>query len=225
MNSKDAYAPRAPTAPTLAERHASEVAAGWDRLDSGRKLLAQHKARELDETEARSLAQMRAETERSLANQTVALRDAERAAELAAIERRNADMEAAREARNRQAQDIMACDAANARKHADRHAEVTALEKKNATEQALETRQARLMAEREARAAHADSRRAGISAAWATLRAASPIKAGIVALVLGCAAGFVIAEFNGATLEWSKATDVEPHLKLDTELSAFSLKR
>ena len=177
MNSKDAYAP------TLAERHASEVAAGWDRLDSGRKLLAQQKARELDENEARSLAQIRAETERSLANQAVALRDAERAAELAAIERRNTDMEAAREARNREAQDIMARDAASARKDADREAEIAALERKNATELALATRQTRLKAEREAHVVHTDSRRARFSAAWATLRAISPIKAGIVALV------------------------------------------
>ncbi len=213
MNSKDAYAP------TLAERHASEVAAGWDRLDTGRKLLAQHKARELDETEARSLAQIRAETERSLANQSVALRDAERAAELAAIERRNADMEAAREARNRQAQDIMARDAASARKVADHQAEVAALEKKNATEQALTTRQARLQAEREARVVHAASRRARFSAAWATLRAASPIKAGILALLLGCVGGFMIAELNGAPLYWSNTADVEPQLKLETELS------
>lgn len=218
MNSKDAYAA------TLAERHASEVAAGWDRLDSGRKLLAQHKARELDETEARSLAQMRAETERCLANQAVALRDAERAAELAAIERRNADMEAAREARNREAQDIMARDAGSARKVADHQAKVAALEKKNATEQALTTRQARLQAEREARVTHADSRRARFSAARATLRAASPIKAGIVALLLGCVGGFMIAELNGVPLHWS-AADAEPRLKLDMELSAFSLKR
>lgn len=107
------------------------------RLDSGRKLLAQYKARELDETEARSLAQMRAETERSLASQAVALRDAERAAELAAIERRNTDMEAAREARNREAQDIMAGDAASARKVADHQAEASAREKKSATDVAL----------------------------------------------------------------------------------------
>ena len=214
MNSKDAYAT------TLAERHASEVAAGWDRLDSGRKLLAQHKARELDETEARSLAQMRAETERSLANQAVALRDAERAAELAAIERRNTDMEGVREARNREAQDIMARDAANARKDAARQAEGAALEKMNATEQALATRQARLQAERETRAAHTSSRRARFGEAWATLRAASPIKVGIVALMLGCAGGFVIAELNGGTLHWSGTTDVEPRLKLEMELSA-----
>ena len=213
MSTKSAYAA------TLAERYASEVAAGWDRLDSGRKLLAQHKARELDETEVRSLAQMRAETERSLANQAVALRDAERAAELAAIERRNADMEALREARNREAQDIMAGAAASARKVADHQAEVAAQEKKSATDLALTARQARLQAEREMRVARAGNRRARFSAAWATLRAASPIKVGIVALALGCAIGFVIAEFNGATLEWSKATDVEPHLKLETELS------
>lgn len=173
----------------------------------------------------RSLAQMRAETERSLANQAVALRDAERAAELAAIERRNTDMEAAREARNREAQDIMAGDAASARKVADHQAEASAQEKKSATDLALTARQARLQAEREMHVAHTGSRRARFSATWATLRAASPIKVGIVALMLGCVGGLVIAELNGATLRWSNGVDVEPRQKLDTELSAFSLKR
>lgn len=205
-------------APTLAERHAAEVSAGWDRLNNGRKLLAEQKARELDETEARSLAQIRAETERTLANQAIALKDAERAAELAAIERRAADLEAAREVRNREAQDIVARDAADARRAADRQAEAAALEKKSAAELALAARRSRLAAEREAHAARAGSRRARIGAAWAKLRAMSPIRAGIAALALGCATGFAIAELDGATPRWSNATDAEARLKLETEL-------
>ena len=43
--------------------------------------------------------------------------------------------------------------------------------------------------------------------------------------MLGCVGGLVIAELNGATLRWSNGVDVEPRLKLEMELSAFSLKR
>jgi uncharacterized membrane protein len=201
----------------LAERHAAKVSADWERLSASREKLEQHKARELAETEARSLVQIKAETERTLANQLQAVRDAERAAELATIERRMADLEATKEAERRTTLDHEAALAAQARRDADHGAQESAEKRKAATEQAAAARLTRLQAEREALAARGKSRRARLGAAWARFRAASPVTVGIVALAIGCAAGYLVRYMEHSAPIHTEQT-AEPQLRLEMEL-------
>ena len=118
-----------PRDPSPAEQRAAAETAARARLDTGREALEKIRARELVEAEAHALAQIRIQTERSLAHQAEALRDAERKAEMAAIERRTADLDAIKEAQRRTALDEEARSAAEARRIAAGQAEQAAREK------------------------------------------------------------------------------------------------
>jgi hypothetical protein len=98
-----------------AEQRAAAENAALARLDAGREQLEEIKTRHLVEAEALALARMRIQTERSLANQAEALRDAERKAETAAIERRSADLDASKEAQRRSVLETEACKAVKRR--------------------------------------------------------------------------------------------------------------
>ena len=201
----------------LAESRAADVNAGRQRLDAGRETLERYRASELAEAEALALARIKADTERALSHQAQALLNAERAAELVAIERRSTDLEAAREAQRREVLEQEAESAAVARAKADRCAELAAQEKNSALSSAREARLARLKTEREALAARRGSRRARIALAWVMIRCASPIVVGLLGLLLGIGGGWLVAELRGNTQALS-AIDEAP-LKMDTELS------
>jgi colicin import membrane protein len=206
--------------PTLAERHAAEVAARRERIDADRQRLGQVKAQELADSEAYALAQIRIRTEREAAHQADVLRDAERKAELAAIERRAADLDASKEARRRNEADQAARQAQEARSKADRAAEAAALEKKQALEQAAAALAARRQAEREAAAARRDARGARLAAFWMTLRHTSAATAAVVALLLGLAGGYGWAWRNAPRAAAMVSTGgEEAPLKLEIRLS------
>ena len=99
----------------LASQRADDVSAGRQQIDARRETIQRYNANALAETEALALARIKADTERALAHQTQVLRDAERAAELAAIERRSADLDAIKVAQRRQTLDVEAAAAAAAR--------------------------------------------------------------------------------------------------------------
>ncbi len=202
----------------LASQRADDVSAGRQQIDARRETIQRYNANALAETEALALARIKADTERALAHQTQVLRDAERAAELAAIERRSADLDAIKVAQRRQTLDVEAAAAAAARSAADKLTEQTALEKKSALAAAQESHLARLAAERDALVARRNSRLARARLAWLGLRCTSPILAGLIALLIGTGAGWLIAEWRGNSQHFA-AIDVTP-LKLDTELSA-----
>ena len=207
----------------LASQRASDVASGRLQFDARRETIERYRTNELAEAEALALARIKADTERALAHQAQVLLDAERAAELKAIGRRSADLDAIKEAQRRQVLDKEAAAAATARSAADSLAEQTAQEKKSVLASAREVRLARLKAEREALAARRGSRRTRISLAWIALRSTSPIVVGLVTLLLGIGCGWLAAEFHGAARLFV-AVDGAP-LKLDTELSAPPARR
>ena len=169
----------------MAESHAAEVADGWQRLEAGRARLVQLKNSELAEAEARSLALIRADTERALAHQAQTLRDAEKSAELVSIERRNADLDATREAEQRTALEEAAREAAELRRQADEAASVVNTARMHASERALAARQERLAAENEALAARRQLRSARLLRLWAAMRAMHPLVAAGAALLFG----------------------------------------
>ena len=211
----------------LAERRAADVSIGRQQLEARRGTLERYRANELAEAEALALARIKADTERALAHQSQALRDAERAAELVTIERRSTDLEATREAQNRHVADGEAALAMAARAEADRLAQQAASEKKLALLVAHEAHQAKLSAEREALAANRDQRRARIALAWVTLRSASPVMVGLVALLLGLGGGWLIAEPGGELRSGNPqfVSGDEAPLSLATELSAPPARR
>jgi hypothetical protein len=176
------------------------------------------------EAEALALARIKADTERSLANQAQALRDAEKAAELVAIERRSTDLEAAREMQRRQALDLEAQLAADARSIADQLAAAAANEKAQVFEKASAARQQRLQAEKAAFASRRASRRARIGMAWAAFRGSSPVIVGFVALALGLGAGILSHDIGGVRQGQDSATAEVADLKLDTELASVPSK-
>jgi len=208
----------------LSERRAAEVSAGWQQLDVGRGVIDRHRANEVAEAETLALARIKADTERSLANQAQALRDAEKAAELVAIERRSTDLEAARELRRRQALDIEAQLAADARSLADQLAAAAANEKAQVFEKASAARQQRLQAEKAAFASRRASRRARIGMAWAAFRGSSPIIVGFVAVGLGLGVGILSHDIVGVRQGQVSATVEAAVLKLDTELASVPSK-
>jgi hypothetical protein len=169
----------------MAETHATEVSDGWQRLEAGRARLVQLKDNELAEAEARSLALIRADTERALAHQAQTLRDAEKAAERASIERRNADLDATRAAELRTSLEEAARAAADERRRADEAATVANTTRMQASKRALAERQARLAAETEALAARRQLRLARLLRLWVSMRAMHPLVAAATALLLG----------------------------------------
>lgn len=200
----------------LASQRADDVSSGRQRLEARRGAIERYRANELAEAEALALARIKADTERALAHQAQVLRDAERAAELAAIERRSADLEAIKEVQRRQTLDQEAAAAAATHAAADHLAKQTALQKKSVLVSAHEARQARLTVEREALAARRDSLRARLGLAWVAIRSASPIAAGLVALLLGIIGGWLLADLRDNTPQFG--TTEEAPLKLDSRL-------
>lgn len=200
----------------IAEHRATQITAGWDRLDAGRVRVESQRAGALAETEALALARIRADTERQLANQATALRDAEHAAELVAIERRNKDLEAAREAERRRCLDGETAAVARARRIADTEATVAAEARRLAEEAARAARRERIEAERAAYSAHRGMLRVRLALAWAILRNLQPIAVLGVALALGTAAGYGWARWERAGFDAVMAGDAG--LRLETEL-------
>lgn len=188
---------RRPERSAAAESRAADELAARARLDQGRQRLDEIKARQLAEAEALSLAQIRIQTERALAQQAESLRDGERKAELTAIERRSADLEAAKEARRREELEQAAAQAATAKAEAERQAEIAARERQAALGKSLVALAARRAAVREARAAAQKHWRARIRVAWLAFRCASPFKVAIVAGALGFCVALVT--FRGAS--------------------------
>ncbi len=207
----------------LAERRAADVSSARQQLGAGRETLERYRSDELAEAEALALARIKADTQRALAHQTQTLRDAERAAELAAIERHAADLDAIKEAQRREALDKEATCATNAKAEANRLAVQAALEKKSAIANAHQAHQAKLIAEREALAAQRGHTRARIGLALIALRCASPIMVGLGALLLGAGGGWLFAEHHSTKQPRVPLTDEAP-LKLETELSALPMK-
>ena len=203
----------------LAESRAADVSAGRQRLDAGRETLDRYRANELAEAEALSLARIKADTERALAHQAQTLRDVERAAELVSIERRSTDLEAIKEGQRRLVLEQEASAAAAARASADALAASVALERKSVLAATHDAHQARLGAQREALLAKRNSRRARVGLAWITLRTASPIVVGLVALLLGSGSGWLASQIHSKTGLLS-ATDSEAPLKLEYSLAA-----
>ena len=208
----------------LSERRSAEVSAGWQQLDAGRSAIDRHRANEVAEAEALALARIQANTERSLANQAQALRDAEKAAELVAIERRAADLDVVREMQRRQALDLEAQLAADARCKADRLAVAAANEKTQVFEKAAAARQRRLEAEKDALAARHARRLARVGLTWAAFRGLSPAIVGLIALALGVGVGMLTRGIGRSTP--AQVTNVADSsvLKLDAELTSVPLK-
>ena len=204
---------------SIAERRAADVSAGRQRLDAGRETLDRYRANELAEAEALSLARIKADTERALAHQAQALRDAERAAELVAIERRSTDLEAIKEAQRRQQLEEEARAAAAARASADALAATVALEKKQQVAAANDAHQARLGAQRKALLAKGNRRQARIGLAWIRLRTASPILVGLVALMLGISGSWLAMQLHDQ-LSFFPAPEKDIPLKLDYSLAS-----
>ncbi len=202
---------------TIAELRANEVSNGRQRLDAGRATLERYRANELEEAEALALARIKADTERALAHQAQTLRDAERAAELVAIQRRTTDLEAIKEAQSRQQLDREAEAAAAARSAADRLSTITADEKTVVLMAALEAQHSRHRTEREALQARQKNFWTRLSLAWLTLRSASPIVTGIVALLIGAGIGWLATDGRLGSIA-SPATEEAP-LKLDFSIA------
>lgn len=205
---------------SVAERRAADVNNARLKLESGRATLDRYRANELAEAEALALARIKADSERALAHQAQTIRDAERAAELVAIERRATDLEVVKETQRRQTLETEAEAAAAARAIADQHATTTALEKKSVLQLAHETRLSKLQQQRDALRANSDSRRAQIGLAWIRLRTASPILVGVLALMAGIGATWLTITLQNHLQLLSPAA--EAPLKLDHELLSGS---
>jgi hypothetical protein len=177
---------------TPAEYRASVEAAARQRLDEGKQALEALRERELAESEALNLARIRIQTDQMLAKQAEALRDAERKAEMTAIERRIADVDAVKEAQRRQALEEEARQAAEAKRQALQAAASVEQEKASALE-VLAARQAeqRQALEQMKEAARTDgSLRWQVR--WLSLRLLAPWKAGLLALVVGVVGGYLL---------------------------------
>ena len=199
----------------VADRRAADINNARCKLESGRATLDRYRANELAEAEALALARIRADSERALAHQAQVIRDAERAAELVAIERRSTDLEVIKESQLRQTLEAEAEAAAVAHAIADQLAATAALEKKSVVQLAHEKHQSRLAQQREALKAKSQSRRAQIGLAWLQLRNASPLLVGVVALLLGIGATWLTLTLQNHSRLFSPA---EVPLKLDHEL-------
>ncbi len=183
--------------------------AARERIGANSSRLEELKANELAEAEALALARIRAQSERTLAAQAEALRDAERKLELTVIDRRSTDLEAAREAANREAADIAAREAAEKRAGAEREAALAAQQRAEAATQATAAAEARRQAEIEKNSAVAARRRAQWAAFWAGARF-KPV-ASVGALMLALGAGWrrlavrTVAQADGGTRRTARA--------------------
>lgn len=208
--------------PELAERHAASISAARQQLELSRDSLNRCRNDELAEAEVLSLARIKADAERALAHQAQTLRDAERSAERAAIERRAAELEVIKEAQHRQQLEQESAAAAVARSKAERLAEQAAQERKSMLAITQQVQQERLSAEREALAASRSHCRARIGLAWITLRTAPPLLIGLTSLLAGVGSGWLIAGLRSNTqgIVASAETSIttEAPLRLETRL-------
>lgn len=206
---------------SIAEDRAAEVSAGRRRLDAGREALNQCRTEALAEAEALALARIQADTERALAHQAQALRDAERAAELVAIERRSTELEVIKEIQRRLVLEQEAATAAGERNRAAVLATQVAMERKSAVAAARAANQARIAAERHALLAQRSHWRTRVGLFWFFFRNASPIAVGMVALLLGCSAGWLFSQIGDFTEPNTHTGDAVP-LRLDYSLDSLA---
>lgn len=191
------------------------------RIASTTSRLVEAKALELAENEARQLAQIRAQSERTLAQQAEALAEAERKLEMAAIERRSADLDAARAAAERVAADAIAREAAAQRAEAERQAAAAASERAAAVRSATAAAEARRAAEIEQKSALATRRRAQWAAFWAGARFKPVAAIGAILLLLGMGGGIWLSGRLPTFLSGSDAMP-EPRLRLDHNLDSVT---
>lgn len=204
-----------------ANADAEQVARG--RIASNTSRLVEIKALELAENEARQLAQIRASSERTLAAQAQALAEAERKMEMAAIERRSADLDATRETNARAAADAAAREAAENRAMAERQAAEAANDRSEAARQATLAAEARRDAVLEQKSALVTRRRAQWSAFWAGARAKPVAAIGVLMLVLGVGGGLWLAK-QLPRLTWGAGAMPELRLRLDDTLDTTALR-
>lgn len=208
------------------DRATANVDAEWaarGRIGSNTSRLVEIKALELAEAEGRQLAQIRAQSERTLAAQAEALAEAEKKMEMAAIERRSADLDATRAAAARAAADFTAREAAAMRAAAERQATQAAQAHAAAASDATAAAEARRQAEIEQKSALATRRRAQWAAFWAGARFKPVASIGVLMLVLGVGGGVWLAK-QLPRLSWGAATLPELRLRLDDTLGAAPLR-
>lgn len=172
---------------TPAQQRAAAETAARDRLDAGKQALAALREKELAEAEALNLARIRQQTEQMLASQAEALAAAERRAEEVAIERRAADLAAAKAARLRLEKEEIAARATAAKNQALEAATAAAREKFSLLD-ALEARRQAARQEREIRRRGTEDARGQSGGRWGR-RLPSGWKPALAILLLGFAAG------------------------------------
>lgn len=180
-----------PRSPTPAETRAAAEAAARTRLDQGKQSLEALKARELEEAEALALARIRIQTDQMLAKQAEALRDAERKTELVAIERRTADLDAAKEAKRKAELEAEAKAATEAKRLALESSEAAAREKISALALLAEKRAEQRQALVSMKSASRTDRSLRWQARWLSFKLASPFKLAPAMLVIGALLGAV----------------------------------
>jgi colicin import membrane protein len=195
--------------------------AARERIGANSSRLEELKANELAEAEALALARIRAQSERTLAAQAEALRDAERKLELTVIDRRSTDLEAAREAANREAADIAARAAAEKRAGAEREATLAAQQRAEAATQATAAAEARRQAVIGKNSAVAARRRAQWAAFWAGARFKPVASVGALMLALGVGGGIWL---SGRLPRLTVAPGELPELRLrlDDSVESFA---
>lgn len=203
------------------EVEAEQAARG--RIAGNATRLVEMKAQELAEAEAKALAEIRARSERTLAAQAEALRDAENKLELAAIDRRSADLEAAREAKQREANEAAAREATEKRIAAEQAAEQAAREKADAAASATTAAEERRTAALAEKSALAARRRAQWAAFWAGARFKPVATIGTAMLVAGFSGGIWLSG-NALGLPFSSGEMPELKLQLDDNVAAVAAR-
>ena len=206
-------------ADSLAERYAADVAAKRAQIEVGRQRLVDARARDLAESEAYALAQIRLRTDREAAQQAQALADAERKAELAAIERRSADLESARIAKARAEAESAAQASTEARSRALNEAENAANALLQARQQEAAALQARRQSLQEMKLAARGRRLARLRLWWAGLQVMPAWRAALITLILGLAVGYGWARLDGVAPPRVAAGGEEAPLRLERSLS------
>lgn len=206
-----------------AATHVEAEHAARGRIASNTNRLVEIKALELAEAEARQLAQIRARSERALAAQAEALAEAERKREMAAIERRSCDLDAAREAAAREAADTAAREAAARRTEAERQAAEAASERAATAARATAAAEARRQAEFEQKSALVTRRRAQWSAFWTGARWRPLALIGTLTLLLGAGGGLWLSKKVSRLLPGSGAMP-DLQLRIDDNLDTTALR-
>jgi len=182
---------------TPAEHRAAVEATARDRLDQGKQALESLHAHELAEAEALALARIRIQTDQMLAKQAEALLEAERKAQRVAIERREVDIEAAKAARHKLELEAQARSAGEAKTMALQAATLAAQEKFSALEALTAAQAERRQALAEVKVRARQERQLRWQARWLSLRLLPLWQGGLLALVLGLALGYGLAQGEG----------------------------